>query len=90
MSNYGLQFSFGVDDGELDGLRKNECFVLGYELAIVREVYCKLPEGGSWPVHAANNDRICRAVRDADRCYKMHYMANDPSESRMQLTILPK
>lgn len=83
-------FSFGIDDGELEELRRVDCFTLGYELALVREVYCKLPEGGCWPVHSANNDRICRAVRDADRCYKIHYMPNDSSESWMQLTILPK
>lgn len=90
MAEYGILFSFGVDNGELDEFKRHECFTLGYELALVREVYAKLDEGWSGPVHAANNDRICRAVVEAGRTYTLHYMANDSSESWMQLTIDPK
>jgi hypothetical protein len=90
MADYGLLFSFGIDDGELDNETRQECFTLGYELALVREAYCKSEEGWSGPVHQQNADRIKRACRDADRTFKLHYMPNDSSESWMQLTIDPK
>lgn len=82
-------FSFGIDDGELDGLRPVDCFTLGYELALVREVYCNLPEGGCWPVHAENVERMQRALEESHRQWEMRWMQGDSSESWMQLTILP-
>lgn len=90
MAGFGLLFSFGIDDGELAACSRPESFTLGYELALVREVYAKSEDGGSWLVHAANADRIKRACRDSDRTFKLHFMANDSSESWMQLTIDPK
>jgi len=33
MNQFSLMRFFKIDDGELDGLRPQECFVLGYELA---------------------------------------------------------
>lgn len=89
MSQWGCEFSFGVDNGELDGIRPCEIFVLGYELALVREVYAVRTEGGTWPVHSANQDRIRRALTDKLRTFRLTYMADDPSESWMNLTIEP-
>lgn len=90
VANYGLKFSFSIDDGELDGLSPQECFALGYELSLVRDVYAKQKQGGAWPVHAKNSDRIRRALDDAGRKYELNWSAGDSSESWMQLVIKPK
>lgn len=89
MAGFGLLFSFGIDDGELDEFSRPESFTLGYELALVREVYAKIDEGGCWPVHAANKERIRRALCDAGRDFEFKWSPNDPSESWMQLVIVP-
>ena len=83
-------FSFDIDDGELDGKTPQECFTLGYELALIRDVYAKLPEGGCWTVHAANTNRIHRALSEACREFELAWMHADASESWMRLTIDPE
>ena len=65
---FGLVKSFDVDHGELDGLRPNECFVLGYELAVIDELL-KGDESISRPIHAENRQRIEKSCNDADRCH---------------------
>jgi hypothetical protein len=37
MAEFGMVRSFDIDDGQLDGLRPQEIFVLGYELALVMQ-----------------------------------------------------
>ncbi len=85
---YGLEFSFGIDDGELDGLRPQECFVLGYELAMIRH---KLEgkEGFDQMVHAENRDRIEAACKKACRPCRFQWHPADSSESWMQLEVEP-
>ena len=83
-------FSFGIDDCELYDLESHECFTLGYELALVREVYAVREDGWSGPVHSEKVQRIHRALKEAKRSYSLEWMPNDSSESWMQLKILPK
>lgn len=78
----------GVDDGELAGLRRNECFMLGVEWQMVREL-ARDPLPFARPVHAANADRI-RATLDAvGREYRLTHMPDDRSESWMWLDVAP-
>lgn len=78
-----------VDDGELDGLRPNECFVLGVEWQMLRELGDGR-RGFARPVHAANADRIRKLLDRRGRTYTLTYMENDVSESWMWLDVAPK
>jgi len=86
MSEFGLIKSFSIDNGELDGLSAQECFVLGYELAQVDQL---LSSGQPirQPVHADNQCRIESSCRDAGREYKLTWMLGDESESWMLLDV---
>src|SRR5436190_23824872 len=86
MANFGLIKSFDIDDGQLDGLSSQQCFVLGYELA---EVDCllKIDQPIKRPVHADNRERIEFSCRDSGRAYKLNWMQGDPSESWMLLEV---
>ena len=78
--------SFGIDNGELDGLRPKECFVLGYELALVDE-RIKSPIGFSRPIHADNRERIEQSCRDAGRAFRLTWMRGDSTESWLWLEV---
>lgn len=76
---------FDIDSGQLDGLRPQDCFVLGYELAIVDEaIRCPLPIGR--PVHAKNRDRIEAQFKRAGRDCSMTFMHDDQSEEWLWLS----
>jgi hypothetical protein len=81
---FGLVKSFDIDDGQLDGMSPQECFVLGYELA---EIDWLLKRGKRFKkmVHGANVQRIHSACIDAKRCYSLTWMEGDESESWMML-----
>ncbi len=54
---FGMQFSFSVDDGELDGLSPQEIFVLGYELgSLVSRVEFGVPFDTMF--HSNNETRL--------------------------------
>lgn len=80
--------SFSIDDGELDGLSAQQCFVLGYELAQI-DALLKLPEELDRPVHAANRERIEESCRLAERPCKIVWLHEDTSESWMSLYVPP-
>lgn len=86
MSEFGLIKSFQIDNGELDGLRAQECFVLGYELAQVDQLL-KATSEIRRPVHAKNKARIESACKDADRPYRLTWMSDDVSESWLLLEV---
>lgn len=86
MAEYGLLKPFDIDQGELQQLSQQECFVLGYELADIDHLL-KSPHLISKPVHADNKDRIEKACKEAGRKYVLQWMQNDPSESWMQLEV---
>lgn len=89
MATYGLKKSFHVDHGELDGLRSNECFVLGYELALVDEGL-KRPAAISRPIHVENRERVEEACRDSGRAFRLTWMPGDVSETWLQLEVAPQ
>jgi len=58
MAEFGCIRSFGIDNGELDSVSKQESFVLGYELA---QVDARIDAGVDFEmplVHIENRDRI--------------------------------
>jgi hypothetical protein len=86
--SYGLVKSFDIDHGELDGIERHECFVLGYELALIDESL-KRPEPIEKPVHVYNRERIEKACHDAQREFTLNFMADDPSEGWLWLSVAP-
>lgn len=84
---WGLVKSFDVDHGELDGVQRNECFVLGYELRWIDELV-KLPAAIDRPVHALNRERIEKSCRDAEREFSLTW-CGDSAEEWMRLVVYP-
>src|SRR5690606_34881181 len=84
MADFNLQKSFNIDNGELDGLSPQECFVLGYELAQIDSL---TTYGAPFekPVHAANKERIEKSLEGLP--YELKYMSDDVSETWMLLTV---
>lgn len=84
MSNFGLIKRFDIDDGELDGLSSQQCFVLGYELAQIDSLLSS-KNAIRKPVNADNRARIEAACRDSGREFRLTWMPGDLSESWMLL-----
>jgi hypothetical protein len=84
MTEFGLIRPFDIDDGQLDGLRPQECFVLGYELA---QVDALLKDGSRFVCnfHAENKDRIEAYARKLGRECRFSWMQGDVSESWLTL-----
>lgn len=87
--NFGLLFSFGIDNDELEGVSNVQAFVLGFELA---EVFrqCRKPSGFTRVVHAENRDRVRRACEHFERTYSLSWCENDPGEEWLSLQVAPK
>ncbi len=82
--DFGLIRPFDIDDGELDDKTPQECFVLGYELALID----RLIEDGSAidrMIHAENQDRIESALIKAGRQYAFVWPKDDVSEGWIQI-----
>lgn len=86
MANFGLKKSFGIDNGELDGLRPQEVFVLGYELAQIDHLL-ERDDPIHKPVHADNRARIETACKDAGRPRRLTWLPGDSSESWLLLEV---
>jgi hypothetical protein len=56
-ADYELCESFHIDNGELDGFRRKDCFVLGVEWQMVA-VQADTGRSFTRPVHEANVDRL--------------------------------
>lgn len=89
MAEFGLIKSFQIDDGQLDGMTPQQCFVLGYELAQVDE-QGKGHIGFERPVHADNHERIEKSLKDAGRMFSFTWLEGDSSESWMDLRVSPR
>ena len=85
---YELFKPFDIDDGQLDGLTAQQCFVLGYELAEV-DALLKLPAEIQKPVHAGNRERIERWCKESGREFRLLWMEGDVSESWLKLCVAP-
>lgn len=83
---FGLKKTFDIDHGELDGIPPHQCFVLGYELALIDE-RLNSPDEFACYVHAENRERVEKSCRDAERDFTLNYMDNDVSESWMWLKV---
>jgi hypothetical protein len=88
MAEYGLQRPFFIDNGELDDLRPNEIFVLGYELCMIDELL-NHPDSISRMVHSENVERIKWNIEQTGRDHKFTWPHNDSSESWVQLDVAP-
>jgi hypothetical protein len=86
MAEFGLIKSFDVDDGQLDGISPQQCFVLGYELAQVDGLLAQ-PDAFTRIVHAENADRIRFACREAKLQFRLTWMEGDKSETWMWLEV---
>jgi hypothetical protein len=80
---------FDIDNGELDGLRPNEIFVLGYELAMV-DARIQSGEIFNCPVHSDNVARIRAELDRQGRRYSIAWMEGDESESWSNLRVFSK
>lgn len=89
MSDFGLLKSFGIDNGELDGLTPQQCFVLGYELAQIDTLLAGNEEINK-PFNADNRTRIESACRDSGRPFAIQWLPGDVSESWMQVRVPPR
>lgn len=88
MAKYALKKSFHIDNGELDGLQRNECFVLGYELGEIDRQLTRI-SGFERPVHVENRERIEESCRDAGREFSLTWMEADKSETWLWLSVPP-
>lgn len=86
MSNFGLVRSFDIDDGELDGLTPQRCFVLGYELALI-DGELSSPDQFQRTIHLENKERAGRACEKAGREHKFAFLHDDASENWVQLMV---
>ena len=86
MANFGLIKSFAIDNGELDGMSAQQCFVLGYELAQIDHM---LATGKKiyQPVHSDNRARIESSCQDDGRPFRLAWMPGDSSESWLLLEV---
>lgn len=89
MNEYELELSFGIDHGELDGLRLQDAFVLGYEFANFVEAMKFQPAGCSMVLHSGNWARVKAAAVKYNRRVTSSWCEQDASEDWMQLQIWP-
>jgi hypothetical protein len=69
-ADYGLVEPFDIDNGELAGLRPQDCFVLGVEWQMVHTILAT-GKPASMPLHAKNASRIKRMCIRRDRAFKV-------------------
>ena len=86
-AEYGELESFGIDDGELDSLSRQECFVLGFELGDISRLAEDSDEGIERPVHASNAERLREFLNKRQRRYDLTWMKDDVSETWMWLSV---
>lgn len=59
-ANYHLDFDFGIDDGQLDGLTPQQQFVLGVEFGRIYQDVTEWGEDIETSMHVENLDRVQR------------------------------
>jgi hypothetical protein len=90
MAEYRLAKQFDIDRGELDGHSPQNCFVLGYELALIDSRLLHFPSQAIiCPVHASNADRIHKSCTESGRKFTLTWPHDDSSEEWMQLEVAP-
>lgn len=91
-SEYDIR-PFLIDDGQLKGIGRNECFVLGYELHVIDEwircVLLGLPsELRERTVHVHNRERIQWKLDAWKIRHRWVWMEADASEEWIRLVLL--
>lgn len=81
MADFGLIESFGVDDGELDGLSLQECFVLGYEFATITSRVDNGETEFETLIHMSNAVRLERALQEREVSTRLAFCHDDKSET---------
>ena len=87
MAEFGLIKSFDIDNGELDGFRPEQCFVLGYELAAIDWLLQEHAEEFDRMIHVENMARVQKSLQDSNREGRLAYMHDDVSEGWVQLHV---
>ena len=85
--DFGLIRSFGIDDGQLDGLRLKDAFVLGYECAQIDHLIETEERGFERLMHSQNRERIESQLRKSGRNFRIDFMPDDQSESWLMLYV---
>jgi hypothetical protein len=81
--DYGLVEPFGIDNGELSGLSRQECFTLGVEWQMFREKLDAEPGAFSEQVHMANVARLSAMCRRRKREVSVHWLHEDHPDWRV-------
>ena len=79
--------SFNIDNGELDSISQQECFVLGYELAMITTKCELVKEPFTALVHSSNIDRVKAALNKRERSHKFVWPTDDSSESWVNVIV---
>ena len=88
MTDYAMIDSFYIDNGELDGFEKHECFVLGVEWCqVIRTVDDNPDDNQYFIVHAANQSRLDTALRTRGRKLRWVWPVDDQSEEWISLYV---
>ena len=84
--NWRSERPFGIDDGQLESVSKQEAFVLGYELALFDQ---RLETGGriEMLIHSENRDRMFFLCDEKGRVATTSWMQDDSSENWLMLTV---
>lgn len=85
MSNgeFEMVFDFGIDDGSLDGLPPQMCFVLGYEIGVARQALLSSQEersGFGLMIHSVNSERVERLVAEMGAVCEVKLIHDDWAE----------
>ena len=86
MAEFGCVRPFGIDDGELEGFNPQQCFVLGYELALI-DALLEREAGFHRIVHAANQQRIEAEIVRKGREFRWEWPSDDGSEMWVNLYV---
>lgn len=76
MPDYELDKPFFIDSGELDEISKQQCFVLGYELAQI-DALLQSGEPFNKSVHADNRERIEHFCKAEGVKYRLDWVDDD-------------
>jgi hypothetical protein len=81
MPEYTLKESFHIDNGELDGLRPQECFVLGVEWAgVYQHIISDSDDPLYMTIHHANKSRL-QGLCDKYKRFHDYVQCEEPLET---------
>lgn len=87
---FGLEESFNIDDGQLEGMTPQEIFVLGYELGSISIEAEHNAENFHRLAHIDNQSRIEAALAKRERQFEVKFAHDDQSERWFEVYVKPK